>query len=108
MFLRRFHLLSKNNGTSGDNPDIPSDKALPDIPPLAHRLESLASSTSEDQDLVGKRFRVIKPYARRLGDELSLCTEEKVTMKKVHGDGWVTVDVEGQVGVVPMMCLKRV
>lgn len=89
LFLKRFHLSAQKN--------------VPKLPAAVLELsvEKLA------EDYVGMEFLVVKPYAKRLGDELSLCTGEKVVMRHVHPDGWATVEIGGSVGVVPLMCLKK-
>lgn len=90
LFLKRFHLNAQKNVSK-----------LPGAV-LELSVEKLA------EDYVGMEFLVVKPYAKRLGDELSLCTGEEVVMRHVHPDGWATVEIGGSVGVVPLMCLKKV
>lgn len=101
LFLRRFHLLNEKNRASEP------EKVLPTLPNLSlNKVDPLVEVPQ--MSLVGKKFIAVKPYARRLGDELSLCAGEEVTVEKVHGDGWVSVKVGTSLGLVPMICLKKV
>lgn len=104
LFLRRFHLLNEKVQSSNDKP-FPS---LPNI--STNRAESLdvIDERNTELNLVGKKFLAVQSYSKRLGDELSLCAGEKVTVKKIHADGWVTVEVGSSLGLVPMMCLKKI
>lgn len=108
VFLRRFNLSSKN------------DKALPEAPEapaVQNPYEAPASTPTkfpERGDTPGlgvleSLYVVVKPYARRLGDELTVCIGEKVTIIKCHTEGWATVrTVEGgDIGVIPLMCLRK-
>lgn len=100
LFLRRFHLNAqdKEKTVGMSMPNI-SDE-------VSTKLDLTLGSGAPEY--LGHLFVVVKPYARRLGDELTICTGEKATLKKTHSDGWATVEVGGSEGVVPMMCLKRV
>lgn len=105
MFLRRFHLLNEKN----EKPD--AEKLFSTFPNmLGNRAESLDAIEEKDLPvkLVGKKFLAVKSYSKRLTDELSLCAGEKVTLKKIHADGWVTVEVGSSLGLVPMICLKKI
>lgn len=96
LFLKRFHLLNENKA-----------KNLPKLPDGELVRLVLSSEYLDVSDYVGRQFLVVRPYAKRLGDELLLCAGEKVIMKRVHPDGWATVEVGGGAGVVPLMCLKK-
>lgn len=104
LFLRRFHLLNEKDRATEP------EKVLPTLPNLSlNKVDPLDVVDKKDpqMSLVGKKFIAVKPYARRLGDELSLCAGEEVTVEKVHGDGWVSVKVGTSLGLVPMICLKK-
>lgn len=77
--LRRFHLLA------------PTELPVPPTPP------EKPSATRV----------VVRPYTKRLGDELSIVTGQTVQLHKNHLDGWALVSLDGEEGVVPMACLKR-
>lgn len=104
LFLRRFHLLNEKNQSSN------AEKPFPSLPIITNRAESLdvIDEKNTELSLIGKKFLAVKSYSKRLGDELSLCAGEKVTLKKIHADGWVTIEVGSSLGLVPMMCLKKI
>lgn len=81
--LRRFHLLGADK-----QPVTPTPPPPPAEKPSATRV-------------------VVRPYAKRLGDELSIVAGQTVTLLRAHLDGWALVSVDGAEGVVPMACLKR-
>ena len=114
VFLRRFHLNStKNEGEEVDK----QEKALPRSP-LSHAYDASIDHTKQEypeREIASKvkvpelTYVVTKPYARRLGDELTVCIGEKVSIVDHHSDGWATVKLAetGDVGVIPLMCIKK-
>ncbi|KAF8004848.1 hypothetical protein HF325_000305 [Metschnikowia pulcherrima] len=115
VFLRRFHLNStKNEAEVVDK----QEKALPKSP-LSHAYDASIDHTKQEypeREIASKvkvpelTYVVTKPYARRLGDELTVCIGEKVSIVDHHSDGWATVKLAetGDVGVIPLMCIKKV
>lgn len=93
VFLRRFNLMKKD----ALEKDLPSSPAT----------MTQAKEGKLDDSL--KLHVVVRPYARRLQDELTVCAGEKVTVLKVHSDGWVTVKRhdDGKIGVIPLLCIQR-
>ncbi|GEQ71656.1 hypothetical protein JCM33374_g5342 [Metschnikowia sp. JCM 33374] len=116
LFLRRFNLSSnKYEGEAGEK----QEKALPKSPlsakpyaetPAPPKTEFPAREISSKPEAPEKStYVVVKPYARRLGDELTVCIGEKVTIVDQHSDGWANVQMteSGDVGVIPLMCIKK-
>lgn len=104
MLLRRFHLTNEQKEQV--------EKNLPNVPINPYSNSSSLADMENATDAFptkDKLYTVVKPYARRLADELTVCVGEKVILKKVHPDGWALVTVvDGKdEGVVPMMCLKK-
>lgn len=77
--LRRFHLLG------------PAQLPVPPTPPEKPNATRV----------------VVRPYTKRLGDELSLVVGQTVRLLKSHLDGWALVSHDGVQGVVPQSCLGR-
>lgn len=114
VFLRRFHLNSTKNEADGVDKQ---EKALPKSP-LSHAYDASIDHTKQEypeREIASKvklpelTYVVTKPYARRLGDELTVCIGEKVSIVDHHSDGWATVKLAetGDVGVIPLMCIKK-
>ncbi|KAM9923743.1 hypothetical protein OXX59_004984 [Metschnikowia pulcherrima] len=114
VFLRRFHLSSTKNEAEGVDKQ---EKALPKSP-LSHAYDASVDHTKQEypeREIASKvkvpesTYVVTKPYARRLGDELTVCIGEKVSIVDHHSDGWATVKLAetGDVGVIPLMCIKK-
>lgn len=101
IFLRRFNLMRGE--------DQLKDKDLPRTPTInpsqGHSLNH-SSGAESDTDQI---YVVTKPYARRLGDELTICIGEKVKIMSLHTDGWATVQTlqDGAIGVIPLMCIRK-
>ncbi|WPK24203.1 hypothetical protein PUMCH_001468 [Australozyma saopauloensis] len=111
MFLRRFNLLSGERGVksynNGSSTNL-SNKVLPQVPPVGYPYDSsgIPDDMAQHQD---GTYSIIKPYVKRLGDELTVCVGETVKVVKFHSDGWATVKniASSEVGVIPVMTLKK-
>lgn len=99
MFLRRFHLLKRDA--------LPAASKV-SLPPVPTKLPPKSEVPSRLEPSPGNLYTVAKAYARRLDDELTVCSGEQVEVLRYHNDGWAKVrlvDGLGE-GVVPMMCLR--
>lgn len=121
MFLRRFNLLAseRNAKPRADSvsqgvslSDFPN-KQLPVVPPLIYTYEARSTSGSL-HDLLSTQtseplYQVVKPYVKRLSDELTVCVGEKVKIVKLHSDGWANVKMVSneETGVIPLMSLRK-
>lgn len=115
MFLRRFHLNAPDKCSKPETDSGHPNKQLPKAPLLAHTYEAATSigfsidplkdQSSQPESL----YTVIKPYVKRLNDEITVCIGEKVKIVKFHSDGWATVkiDASDDSGVIPLMCLRK-
>lgn len=114
-FLRRFHLLSDRKANTDKD-----TKVLPKLPSMLNNINvdaQLPVSLEEPLRLPkrgslekGECLVVVKPYTRRLVDELTILVGERVTLQHTDPSGWVTVQRLGGTakGVVPLNCLQRV
>lgn len=120
--LRRFNLQSAERGPKPLGPmsdincsTIPTKK-LPNIPSKTFEYDSRLGTRSSSGGSTGQGskpseslYSVIKPYVKRLNDEITVCIGEEVKILKSHSDGWATVKLatSSEVGVIPLMCLRK-
>ena len=105
LFLRRFN-LSAPERKEEINRDY-TNKQLPSVPPIIYTYDPAAKN--EDLGSEDDIYTVVKPYVKRLNDELTICVGDKLKISKIHSDGWATVkmvDAENS-GVVPLMCVRK-
>ncbi|OBA22967.1 hypothetical protein METBIDRAFT_95463 [Metschnikowia bicuspidata var. bicuspidata NRRL YB-4993] len=115
LFLRRFHLLSNKYDAESDErqeKELPKSPATtPDELSLGHVAETgfPERKASSKRGVPELKYVVIKPYTRRLGDELTVSIGEQVSIVDHHSDGWAAVKLTetGEVGVIPLMCVKK-
>lgn len=128
LFLRRFNLQSNESGvrdvdnsfdrkiSESPSKQLHPSKQLPKVPPnFLNNVSSLSShSSSGGTNAQGTKaseslYSVIKPYIKRLNDEITVCIGEDVKILKFHSDGWATVKMvsSSEVGVIPLMCLRK-
>ncbi|RKP29453.1 hypothetical protein METBISCDRAFT_24202 [Metschnikowia bicuspidata] len=105
LFLRRFN-LSAPERKEAFNRDYPN-KQLPSVPPIIYTYDPAAKK--EDLGSEDDIYTVVKPYVKRLNDELTICVGEKLKISKIHSDGWATVKMVGgeNSGVIPLMCVRK-
>lgn len=116
LFLRRFNLNASVKSSQPGPALNNSRKQLPHAPLLSHAYEPATSALSDSARLpkvqcsqLDSIYSVIKPYVKRLNDEITVCIGEKVKILKFHSDGWATVKMvtSDDSGVIPLMCLRK-